>query len=294
MSIRVPMTLAITRVLLVRAGGQTFGLPLASVIQIARPHPTSLSTVGAERVFTLDGQTYPLRDLDESLGLARATDAPATPLVLIANLSHRRVALAVDEIVNSRDVVVKTLGTHLRRVPGVWGATLLGDGTVVLILNPGELAGTAEGPVVVRTQPALRPAADEPYTVLVVDDSLSMRHVLSLAVKKAGWTAVPARDGVEALDILHRSPRPPDLVLLDIEMPRMDGFEFLSTVRAQKGRAALPIVMLTSRSGEKHRDKARALGVTDYMVKPFQEDVLIRNIDRLVRASRQAEFKAAS
>ena len=92
--------------------------------------------------------------------------------------------------------------------------------------------------------------------MLVVDDSLSMRHVLSLAVKKAGWIPVPARDGVEALDVLHRSPRPPDLVLLDIEMPRMDGFEFLSTVRSQKGRADLPIVMLTSRSGDKHRDKA--------------------------------------
>jgi chemosensory pili system protein ChpA (sensor histidine kinase/response regulator) len=149
--------------------------------------------------------------------------------------------------------------------------------------------------VVVRTQPARVVAGDhEPYTVLVVDDSLSMRHVLSLAVKKAGWTPVPARDGVEALDILQRSTRPPDLVLLDIEMPRMDGFEFLSTVRSQKGRAELPIVMLTSRSGDKHREKAKSLGVTDYMVKPFQEDVLIRNIDRLVRASRQAGIRAAS
>jgi chemosensory pili system protein ChpA (sensor histidine kinase/response regulator) len=203
--------------------------------------------VGTEKVYTLDGQTYPLRDLAESLGLQRPADAPAVQPVLIANLSHRRVALAVDEIVNSRDVVVKTLGTHLRRVQGVWGATLLGDGTVVLILNPVDLAGAAEGPVVVRSQPArVGPAEHEPYTVLVVDDSLSMRHVLSLAVKKAGWTPVPARDGVEALDILQRSPRQPDLVLLDIEMPRMDGFEFLSTVRSQKGRGDLPIVMLSS------------------------------------------------
>ncbi len=119
--------------------------------------------------------------------------------------------------------------------------------------------------------------------MLIVDDSLSMRHVLSVAVKKAGWMPVPARDGLEALDLIQRAAAPPDLVLLDIEMPRMDGFEFLSTVRSQKGRADLPIVMLTSRSGDKHRDKATALGVTDYMVKPFQEDALIRNIDRLVQ-----------
>jgi chemosensory pili system protein ChpA (sensor histidine kinase/response regulator) len=293
-SIRVPMTLAITRVLLVRAGNQTFGLPLASVIQIARPHPTAISSVGTERVFTLDGQTYPLRDLAGTLGLARATDAPAVQPVLIANIAHRRMAFAVDGILNSRDVVVKTLGTHLRRVHGVWGATLLGDGTVVLILNPVDLAGAKEGPVVVRSQPAARAGETEPYTIMVVDDSLSMRHVLSLAVKKAGWTAVPARDGVEALDILQRSSRLPDLILLDIEMPRMDGFEFLSSVRSHKGRADLPIVMLTSRSGDKHRDKARSLGVTDYMVKPFQEDVLVRNIDRLVRAARESAFRAAS
>ena len=119
--------------------------------------------------------------------------------------------------------------------------------------------------------------------MLIVDDSLSMRHVLSVAVKKAGWTPVPARDGLEALDLIQRAAAPPDLVLLDIEMPRMDGFEFLSTIRSQKGRADLPIVMLTSRSGDKHRDKAQALGATDYMVKPFQEDTLIRNIDRLVQ-----------
>jgi chemosensory pili system protein ChpA (sensor histidine kinase/response regulator) len=293
-SVRVPMTLAITRVLLVRSGGETFGLPLAAVVKIARPHPTAISLVGAERVFTMDGHTYPLRDLGETLGLPRAGDAPASQPVLIANLSSKRVALAVDEILNSRDVVVKTLGTHLRRVPGLWGATLLGDGTVVLILNPADLAGAAEGPVVVRPPAPRLSAGPEPYTVMVVDDSLSMRHVLSVAVKKAGWTAVPARDGLEALDLIQRAPRLPDLVLLDIEMPRMDGFEFLSTIRSQKGRTDLPIVMLTSRSGDKHRGKATALGATDYMVKPFQEDVLIRNIERLVQASRRAGERAAS
>jgi len=118
--------------------------------------------------------------------------------------------------------------------------------------------------------------------------------VLSVAVKKAGWTAVPARDGLEALEIINRGAQPPDLVLLDIEMPRMDGFEFLSTIRGQKAHANLPIVMLTSRGGDKHRDKAKALGVTDYMVKPFQQETLIDNIDRLVKASREMERRVAS
>jgi chemosensory pili system protein ChpA (sensor histidine kinase/response regulator) len=191
---------------------------------------------------------------------------------------------------------VKTLGSHLRRVPGVWGATLLGDGTVVLILSAADLAGAAEAPVVVR--PSARrvmPAGEAaPYTILIVDDSLSMRHVLSLAVKKAGWSAVPARDGLEALEVVDRGTPAPDLVLLDVEMPRMDGFEFLSAVRAQRANANLPIVMLTSRGGEKHRDKARALGATDYMVKPFQEEALLQNIRRLVQASRAIAERVAS
>jgi chemosensory pili system protein ChpA (sensor histidine kinase/response regulator) len=294
MSVRVPMTLAIARVLLVRVGGETFGLPLGAVVQIVRPHPTSIGLVGAEKVFTLDGKTYPLRDLAETLGLARTGPVPALQPVLIANLSRRRVALAVDEIVNSRDAVVKKLGSHLRHVPGIWGATLMGDGTVVLILNTADLAGAVDEPVVVR-QPMRRLTAENtPYTVLIVDDSLSMRHVLSMAVRKAGWNAVPARDGLEALEIIDRGTQPPDLVLLDIEMPRMDGFEFLSTVRARSKHAGLPIVMLTSRGGAKHRDKAKSLGVTDYMVKPFQEDALIRNIDRLVKESRQGNRRAAS
>ncbi len=295
-SVRVPMTLAITRVLLVRSRGETFGLPLGAVEQIVRPHPTAISCVGAERVFTVDGLTYPLWDLAETLALPKSVAPPPVQPVLIANLSRRRVALAVDEIVNSRDAVVKTLGTHLRHVPGIWGATLLGDGTVVLILNPADLAGAADESVVIghTAQRAIAPAEHQPYTVLIVDDSLSMRHVLSLAVKKAGWNAVPARDGLEALEIINRGAQRPDLVLLDIEMPRMDGFEFLSTIRAHKANADLPIVMLTSRGGEKHREKAKALRVTDYMVKPFQEDTLIRNIDRLVKSSRALDTRVAS
>jgi len=293
-SVRVPMTLAITRILLVRAGGEMFGLPLGAIVQILRPYPGAITHVGSERVISVDNRPYPIRDLADTLGLPRSSEPSASAPILITSLGGRLVALAVDEILNSRDAVVKTLGTHLRRVQAVWGATLLGDGTVVLILNPADLAGTVEAPRV-RRMPA-RPTAieHEPYTVLVVDDSLSMRHVLSTVVKKAGWLPIQARDGVEALEAVHRATRPPDIVLLDIEMPRMDGYEFLATIRAQPAYATLPIVMLTSRGGDKHRDKAKALGATDYMVKPFQEDVLMQTIERLVRTARRSDRRAAS
>jgi chemosensory pili system protein ChpA (sensor histidine kinase/response regulator) len=295
MSVRVPMTLAITRVLLVRAGGETFGLPLGAVMQIVRPHPTAIGRVGNEKVLVLDGRTYPLRDLADTLGLPRASDAPVAQPVLIANLGGRRIAVAVDQIVQSRDAVVKSLGTHLRRVRGIWGATLLGDGTVVLILNATDLVGAADdAPARVIARPAVAAGHDKrTYTVLVVDDSLSMRHVLSTAIKKAGWNPLQARDGLDALEVMHRSTDRPDLILLDVEMPRMDGYEFLSTMRSQAQYADLPIVMLTSRGGDKHRDKASALGATDYMVKPFREDVLVETINRLVQAARQRERKAS-
>jgi chemosensory pili system protein ChpA (sensor histidine kinase/response regulator) len=177
----------------------------------------------------------------------------------------------------------------------VWGATLLGDGSVVLILNTADVVGAADQPRIRAVMPRAATSVElEPYTIFVVDDSLSMRHVLSTAVRKAGWNPVPARDGVDALEIMHRATRPPDLILLDIEMPRMDGYEFLSIMRANPLYGDLPIVMLTSRGGDKHRDKATALGVTDYIVKPFREDVLLANIDRLVKAARHAGRRAAS
>ncbi|MBI2219955.1 MAG: response regulator [Acidobacteria bacterium] len=293
LTVRVPMTLAITRILLVRTGGQTVGLPLGAVLQIARPDAPAITSVGTERVVEVDGRTYPLRDLSSLLDLPRAAETSVNRPVLIANLGGRRMALVVDEIVQSRDAVVKTLGTHLRRVTGVWGATLLGDGTVILILNPTDLAGTADQP---RVRPAAPRAAAielQSYTVMVVDDSLSMRHVLSNALKKAGWNPVQARDGVEALELIHRASDPPDLILLDIEMPRMDGYEFLATIRAQSQYRSVPIVMLTSRGGDKHREKAMGLGATGYIVKPFQEEALIQQAGDLIKASRAAQRKAS-
>jgi chemosensory pili system protein ChpA (sensor histidine kinase/response regulator) len=293
--VRVPMTLAITRILLFRAGNELLGLPLGAVVQIVRPHAAAIVPLGSDRVVTVSGHTYPVRDLADSLGLPHQSDPTRTarPL-LIANLAGRHVALEIDEILTSRDAVVKTLGTHLRRVVGVWGATLLGDGTVVLILNPADLGGVAEKPRPRAAVPRAVATEREPYTILVVDDSLSMRHVLSAAVRRAGWIPVQARDGIEALEAVHRAARPPDLILLDIEMPRMDGYEFLATIRGQKVYSSLPIVMLTSRGGEKHREKAYALGATDYVVKPFQEDALTERISRLIQANRNADRKAAS
>jgi chemosensory pili system protein ChpA (sensor histidine kinase/response regulator) len=194
--------------------------------------------------------------------------------------------------------VIKTLGSHLRRLHGVTGATLMGDGSVVLILNPADLVTEAPKQEVrtwtssfdkLGTQlqsPAAR--AREAWSVMIVDDSLSVRRVVSNLIKSAGWRPMAAKDGLEALEVMQRSAQPPDLVLVDIEMPRMDGYELMSTMKGQEAYQNTPLVVLTSRSSEKHRRKALDLGASEYVVKPYQDETLLSIIRHLVRESKGA------
>jgi chemosensory pili system protein ChpA (sensor histidine kinase/response regulator) len=164
----------------------------------------------------------------------------------------------------------------------------MGDGSVVLIVNPAEIAQkqsseapSSSAPKVVRANPS------RALDVLIVDDSISVRRVLTNLVESSGWTATSAKDGLDALDVLQRGKRP-DVILLDIEMPRMDGYELTAALRAQETYKTLPIVMLTSRAGEKHRRRAFELGATDYLVKPYQEDTLLTVMKRVVREAKEA------
>ena len=193
--------------------------------------------------------------------------------------------MAVDRILFGRDVVVKTLGAHLQRVRGFIGATLLGDGAVVPILDPADFF-QQEQSVAAPSVPA-RERARAGVTVMVVDDSVSVRRVVSNLIKSAGWTAIPAKDGVDALEQLRAASVPPDVILLDIEMPRMDGYELLSALRDQDPFRDLPVIMVTSRAGEKHRTKAFQLGATNYMVKPYQDEALLAMIRETARAAQE-------
>lgn len=286
-TIRVPLTLAIVRVLLVRAAGQTFAIPLATVTRVIRVDLSTAERVGENRIVYEGNRTYSIAHLGQVLGWPCSTAVGWVP-VLIVTAGDGHMAVAVDEILENRDAVVKTLGTHLRRVRGVSGATLLGDGSVVLILNPADFARDV-GFVGDRTAAAPESSsAARDRTVLVVDDSLSVRQVLTGLIKKAGWTALQARDGLEALELVQRAASNPDVILLDVEMPRMDGYELTSTLRSQPAHKDIPIVMLTSRAGEKHRLKAMAVGATDYLVKPCQEEALLQRIEQLMRASCEA------
>lgn len=285
-TIRLPITLAITRVLMVAAAGQTFALPLAAVAQIVRLDRAEVERLGTEPVVRLDGRVHPLIRLETALGLAEAADEPPARMpVVVLELGGRRLALGVDRLVEAREVVVKPLGGLLRRVRGVSGATLTGDGGVVLILEPGELVAAEERPGALPARIGRR-LARRALDVMIVDDSLSVRRVLTNLVRGAGWNPIAARDGVEALEILQRAARLPDAILLDIEMPRMDGYELAATLQGQPALAAVPIVFITSRAGDKHRARAFELGASEYLVKPYPDAVLLDAVRRLAARPR--------
>ncbi|WP_439624861.1 hybrid sensor histidine kinase/response regulator [Gemmata sp.] len=280
-TVRLPLTLAVIRALVVEAEGHTFALPLGSVTQILRLDPEQCGRIGSQDVARVGGETLPRFALAERLGLRGTSEPAPRPPAVVIGVGDRRYVVVLDRIAGGREVVVKSLGTHVRHAPGIAGATLMGDGSVVLILDPAELCSPARAarhahPVPVESpRHPPRPAAEQ-LTVLVVDDSPSVRRFVSGQLRDAGMDVLTAKDGLDALDVLHHAERLPDAVMLDVEMPRMDGYELLSTLRATAAHQNLPVVMLTSRAGDKHRRKAMELGATAYLVKPYQPAELLR------------------
>ncbi len=288
LTVRLPMTLAIMRVILVKAHTEIFALPANVVTRILRVGPELLEEVGGSTVLRQDGKIIPVLRLGEALHLkARADQAVTRPPALILQLGDQTVALIVDEVNDAREVVVKTLGSLLRKVRGFTGATLMGDGSVVLILNPNDLVERNATRSAHLAPAEKTPAKHRPLEILTVDDSVSVRRVLAKLIESVGWRATPAKDGLEALELLQRGLRP-DAILLDVEMPRMDGYELLGALQALPHLKQVPVVMLTSRAGEKHRKKAFELGATDYLVKPYQDETLVAVIRRVVREAKEA------
>jgi chemosensory pili system protein ChpA (sensor histidine kinase/response regulator) len=196
------------------------------------------------------------------------------------------VAVQVDELRGNQEVVVKNIGGQLSRVVGIAGATVLGDGQVVLILNPVALASrkptaTVQSAVPVSAAPVVTTTAALP-TVMVVDDSLTVRKITSRLLAREGYHVALAKDGVDALEQLLELV--PDVVISDIEMPRMDGFDLVRNIRADKRLGNLPIIMITSRTAEKHRRHALEIGASNYLGKPYDEDELLALIAGYVRA----------
>jgi chemosensory pili system protein ChpA (sensor histidine kinase/response regulator) len=292
-TIRLPMTLAVMRALLVKSNSETFAIPQSSVAQILRVERKEIEAVGQEPIIRVGGRVYPVHRLGDLMKLKQPADESLDRVpVLILNTGTEQIALVVDQLLTGREIVIKTLGNHLRRVHGITGATLMGDGTVVLIVNPLDLLTEPEADLRLPTQvhiPSRAPInTHKAWSVMIVDDSVSVRRVVGNLIRRAGWQPVLAKDGLEALEIIQRTTELPDLILLDIEMPRMDGFELMGTLKAQEAYRTIPIAMLTSRAGDKHRRKAMELGASEYIVKPYQDDALLNMIRNCIIESKRA------
>jgi chemosensory pili system protein ChpA (sensor histidine kinase/response regulator) len=360
-TLSVPLTLAVTQVLLVNIAGATYAIP-SSLIETVRQVPARDRTVAlAAKQFDLNGKFVPYRSMSVLLGGRPDATVHKSYSVAFVKAGDTVAAIEVDQVIGNQEVVAKPYGPQLARLPGMAGLTVLGDGKIVLLMDPLALlrasaeatsraamtqpaATVAGGATVVATTPPaiepvtpavpqvpdvsstgeetvakeradvqpeapvldLLPAFDllEPFApppaaavaivpaptptpppepqpeivgripiVLVVDDSLTVRKITSRLLEREGYKALTAKDGLDALQVL--SDVNPDVILLDIEMPRMDGFEFTKTIKSDNRQNNIPIIMITSRTAEKHRNHAKELGVNEYIGKPYQDDELM-------------------
>jgi chemosensory pili system protein ChpA (sensor histidine kinase/response regulator) len=287
-TIRLPFTLAISQALIVRTGEEFYALPLPTVESVVRlPRAEVLQRLAEDApTFEYGGQRYRFQHLASFIG-GVPTQLPEhevpVPVVLI-RAGDSSTALVTDELVGSREIVVKNVGPQVSGIRGIAGATILGDGRIVIILDMGSLvrADWRSRPPV----PTARERSDRRTFALVVDDSITVRRVTQRLLERNGMRVMTAKDGVDALSLMQE--HVPDIILLDIEMPRMDGYEVAAQVRGDQRLKDVPIVMITSRVGEKHRARAIELGVNDYLGKPYQENQLLDAIEPLVSRRREA------
>jgi chemosensory pili system protein ChpA (sensor histidine kinase/response regulator) len=285
-TIRLPFTLAISQALIVRVAEEIYALPLATVEGVVRlPRNIVARHLGKDSpLFEYGGQKYRFQHLGSFVGLGatRLPEADVSMSVVLIRAGEHSTALVTDELVGSREIVVKSLGPQISGIRGIAGATILGDGRIVVILDMGSLVRSEW-----RARPA-EPTTHEPRDrrtfALVVDDSITVRRVTQRLLERNGMRVLTAKDGVDAVSLLQENL--PDIILLDIEMPRMDGYEVAAHVRSDPRLKNIPIVMITSRVSEKHRARAIELGVDDYLGKPYQENQLLDAIEPLVNRRR--------
>lgn len=282
--IALPLTVAITDALMLKVGGQTFGLPLTVVREIRQIASSDFTHEGEARYRSPEGDLQPAFRLENLLGVEGAATSAQRPLVVVA-AGDRSYGLAVDELVGKEEAVFKTLGRFLEGAGPYGGAMLTGAGEIVLILDPAMLWSFRDNVGVTSPAASSVPSPGALTTrprILLVDDSISVRRVVSGMLERGGFEVTTATDGVEALERL--GDQPVDLVLTDLEMPRLNGFELLQDIRRRSATRAVPVVVLTSRSTAKHENLARQLGASRFLAKPVQEDTLLATVQDAIGA----------
>lgn len=287
MTVRLPFTLSSNQALMVKVKGEPYAIPLSNITTVARVSAKEVLEIyqDKEKTFSHLGEEFELRYLGQILDRNSDIVPPVDEFVpvLIIQGEDKPIAVHVDELIGSREIVVKNIGRQISTVPGISGASILGDGSVVLILDMQTLVDrfhewdfSHEAGMVQEA-----PVEDRIPVVMVVDDSITVRKVTARLLQRHQFQVMTAKDGVDAITQLHDDV--PDVMLLDIEMPRMDGFELATIIRHDERLKHLPIIMITSRTGEKHRERAEQIGVNRYLGKPYNEETLLGTIDEMLK-----------
>ncbi|BHH85158.1 hybrid sensor histidine kinase/response regulator [Desulforhopalus sp. 52FAK] len=282
--IHIPFTLSVNRAVLVDVAGSMFAIPLQDVEEIRQFKAEDVQLVDGKSSLHIQGEDIAFGSLASYVQLEEDAHTSGGAAVLFSTTSKsgedaERLILSVGEIVEQREIIVKSLGSHLARVRGVSGVTVSGSGDLIPILNLRELVDVAQ-PVVQMAVETDKPSAQQaPLKVLIVDDSISVRYSVARLVESCGWVQKQAVDGLDALTQLESYT--PDVIILDIEMPKMNGYEFKSNINNREAYKDIPVVMLTSRASEKHQQKARELGVDYYLTKPYEEDSFVQLLEKI-------------
>ena len=279
-TVYLPLTLAVSQAVLVRSGDTVIALAASMVEQVLRLKSDALALHYEKKAIEFQDRVYPLHAMRQLLGNPAAGDLQPYNSVLLVRSGVQRIAVHVDELLGNQEIVVKSIGPQLARVPGVTGATVLPDGRIALIMNPVQLAlrqrvaapGTPRALHTTAVKAALAPV------IMVVDDSLTVRKITGRLLEREGYRVVTAKDGVDALQ--QMSEALPRVMLVDIEMPRMDGFDLTRHVRADARTREIPIIVISSRTAEKHRSQAAQLGVNAFLGKPYPEAELLQLVAR--------------
>jgi chemosensory pili system protein ChpA (sensor histidine kinase/response regulator) len=282
-NVYLPVTLSVAQVIMARGGNKMFAIPSVMVEQVQKLKQADLLSAYQAHNVNWAGRDYPLHYLSKLIGDVDhvAQQHVYTPVVLLRSGTYRT-ALHVDEIIGNQEVVMKQIGTQLAHVPGIIGATVLGDGVIVLVMNPVQLANREALSIGAIKVTTFAPVVEQVKKIaLVVDDSLTMRKVLSRVLEREDFEVITANDGMDAIQKLQLIT--PDIILTDIEMPRMDGFEFSRHVRDNEKTTNIPLIVISSRTAEKHRNVAKELGVNAFLGKPVQDDELVEQVNALLK-----------
>ena len=300
-AVKVPLTLIISQALFIRSGATTLAMPLAVVEEIRRVRPEEIEDVGGKLLTKVRGIVTEVIRLDTALGLAPLEPVNGFFRMIVVHVVGRQVGVIVEEVLGKDEVVIKNLGEYLRRVKLFPGATISSDGSLILLLDVNRLVAgdTSERNIVVPSASAARvfapgaaavasgsiPAAvvDElrgEKVVVVADDSISVRKFVGRMLEKAGYRVKLASDGLEASEIIAQLGC--HLLVTDIEMPRMNGYELMTHLRQDAATRRIPVLVVTSRAGAKHRDRAMKEGAASFLTKPVQEDQLLSVVEELI------------